>query len=288
MIAHVAEASERKGRVVLHAASADVNPLAIEAAMRIAAAFKSELESLFVEDAKLFDVAGFPFASQISLSGRRREPLTREQIAAELKHLASALHRRIAALAAKSDVPFKATVVRSDPIDALARACRENGPWNIVALAETLTRANADRLRQLIAAKLDATGFVVVGRNAQRAKGPTLVAIGDMAHLEPGLRAAERLQSEPAPGGIQIVLVGASADEAQEMENQARLIIGPQAQADLVRLAPRFGSPLEVAETLRKAQPGFVITRFDGVLAPSDEDLQSIIAMLECPLFLMR
>ena len=72
MIAHVAEAGEGRGRVVLHLTHAAPSPVAIEAAVRVARAFQSEIESLFVEDAALLDIAAFPFACEISLSGRQR------------------------------------------------------------------------------------------------------------------------------------------------------------------------------------------------------------------------
>jgi hypothetical protein len=288
MIAHVAEAGEQRGRVVLQASSGDIAPAAVEAAMRIAAAFHAELESLFVEDDRLFDAAALPFTCQVSLCGRRREQFSPEQVGTELRHLAAALHRRIAAQAAAAQVPFKATVTRDDPVAAVVHACREHGPWNVVALAEPLTRANMDLLQRLFSERLDATGIIVVGRGAQRSTGPVVAAIDDIAHLEPALRAAEKLVAEPerSGGAIRVLLVGASEAEAHDMEDQARLLLGPESTASLVRVSPRFGSPLE--DMLRNARPGFVITRFDGFLVPASGDLQAIMAMLGCPVLLMR
>ena len=50
MIAHVAEAGEDRGRVVLRLGSSGrLSDIALEAAMRVAQAFQSEIESVFVE-----------------------------------------------------------------------------------------------------------------------------------------------------------------------------------------------------------------------------------------------
>ena len=63
MIAHVAAAGERSGRVVLWlGGSAEASRFAIEAAMLLGQAFQAEVESLYVEDKQLFDLADFPFA----------------------------------------------------------------------------------------------------------------------------------------------------------------------------------------------------------------------------------
>ena len=56
MIAHVAQAGEDRGRVVLHLQSGHPSAIALEAAVRIARAFQSEIESLFVEDEQLLIV----------------------------------------------------------------------------------------------------------------------------------------------------------------------------------------------------------------------------------------
>ena len=69
MIAHVAQSGEDRGRVVLHLRSSHPSTMAVEAALRVARAFGSDLESLFVEDEQLFDCAAYSFAREVSLSG---------------------------------------------------------------------------------------------------------------------------------------------------------------------------------------------------------------------------
>lgn len=288
MIAHVAESGEKRGRVVLQLSSGEVSEVALAAAMRIAAAFKSEIESLFVEDEQLFDLAAFPFCSEISLSGRNRADLSPDRMARQLRHLAHILNRRIAALAAAAEIPFSATVVRNEPVAAVADACERLGPWNVVALAEPLARSNVDRLRRLFETVHGTTGVVIVGRHARRATGPIIAAIDDMDHLEPALRAAARLRDVSEPAEVRLILIAADEDEGRHMEDQTRLILGDDLPASVARVCPRFGSPAEVWDRLRRDKPGFVITRFGGFLAPGDSDLEHLVAALECPLFLIR
>ena len=97
MIAHVAAAGERRGRVVLWlGSSAAASRFAIEAAMLLGQAFQAEVESLYVEDKQLFDLADFPFARVIGASGDGWRPLPQAALECELRFAAAALHRQVA------------------------------------------------------------------------------------------------------------------------------------------------------------------------------------------------
>ena len=124
--------------------------IAIEAAVRIAQAFNSEIESLFVEDLQLYDMASYPFAREISLTRARQRPLSRDDIEREMRLCGQSLQRRVEALARAAAVPLRAKVVRDDPVHALAKACAEDGPWNVVALADALAPGQGARLSQSI------------------------------------------------------------------------------------------------------------------------------------------
>ena len=93
MIAHVAEAGEDRGRVVLRLDPA-VRPsrAALEAAVRVAQAFQSEIESLVVADQQLFEIAAFPFACQISRSGKV-QPLSADALQRDIVLAPEALAR---------------------------------------------------------------------------------------------------------------------------------------------------------------------------------------------------
>jgi hypothetical protein len=287
MIMHVAEAGERRGRVVLHIASGHPNSVAIEAAVRIAQAFNSEIESLFVEDHQLYDLASYPFAREISLTRARQRPLSREGIEREMRLCGQSLQRRVEMLARAAAVPLKSKVVRDDPVLALAKACAEDGPWNVVALADALSPGQGARLCDLFATVAGTTGLMLVGPNARRTRGPIIAVVETPEHLQPLMRAGERMSSVLG-GEVLLLLLSDSPSGDEWLDGQVRLALGDQSRVRLLHCRTDQGAPAALAEVIRRLNGGFVIGHFGGLLVPADGDLRDLVAALECPLFLMR
>ena len=287
MIAHVAEAAEARGRVVLQLRTVNPNEVAIEAAVRVAQAFQSGIEALFVEDMQVFDLASFPFAREISLTGRRKRAISSSEIEQEFRLAFASLQRRIEAMAKSAEVPIRQRIVRDDPITALAATCAECGPWNVVALAEPFGTMSSESLRRLFDAVADATGLVLVGPKARRTTGPVIVAVEDVDRLPSMIRAGERLAS--VTGGPIVILPIADDDErVRWMEAQARLLLGERTDAQIMAAGSARGATEVVAETLRRLHGGFVVSQFGGLVVPADRDLKALAAALECPLLLVR
>jgi hypothetical protein len=287
MTAHVAEAAEARGRVVLQLRTACPNEVAIEAALRVAQAFQSGIETLFVEDLQIFDLASFPFAREISLTGRRTRALSSRQIEEEFRLAFASLQRRIEALARAAEVPIRQRVVRDDPVAALAATCAECGPWNVIALAEPFSAMSGESLRRLFESVTDATGLVVVGPKARRTTGPVIVAVEEIERLPSMLRAGDRLAA--VTGGTIVVLPIADDDErVRWMEAQARLLLKDRIDVQVITAGSARGAAEVVAETLRRLQGGFVISEFGGLVVPADRDLKALAAALECPILLVR
>ncbi len=287
MIAHVAEAGEGRGRVVLRLdPTAPVSDVAIEAAIRIAQAFQSEIESVLVEDEQLFALAAFPFVEEISLLGETVGRMTAGNIGERLQLAGTALQRRVLTLARGAGVPLRSRRIRSDPVEALAAACAENGPWNVVALGEPFTYAHERMLQVLFEAVKGTTGIVVVGPNARRTSGPIVVVVEAIDRLPPLLRAARRLAGA-TPGATVVMLAAEDGETLHWLEGQARLVIGDAKEIRLVRALTSHG-PLATAERLRQLESGFVIAEFGGRVVPAEGCLRALGAGLECPLFLVR
>lgn len=180
-----------------------------------------------------------------------------------------------------------ARVVRGMPLSALAQACAECGPWNVVALGDPMTGAAAEQLRQVFENVADITGLVLVGPKAQRTAGPIIAALEDIDHLPHLLRVSERLSS--ALGGeIAVLLLSESPETAHLMEAQARLALGSPPGLRIVSVAGHNSAPAALAETLRRLRGGFVLGQYGGILVPHEGDLKPLVAALECPLFVMR
>jgi hypothetical protein len=287
MIAHVAQSGEDRGRVVIQIRSRHPSAIAMQAAVQIARAFGSDLESLFVEDEQLFDCAAYGFVREVSLSGRETRALSLDTMMRDLHLTAQGTRRQLEALAKKAEVPLRCRVVRDEPLRALTIACTEVGPWNVVALGEPFTAGNSAMLKQMLAEVSGTTGIVTVGPRAQRVSGPVIVAVEDIAELPDMLRTAERLA---AVDGAEIVLllVGPGEDELAQMEGEARLVVEDREGVHIELAAVARGADAAMAETLRRLRGGMVICQFGGLVVPDEGDLRPLAAALECPLFLVR
>lgn len=293
MIAHVAQADEQRGRVVLWlGASGDPHDTAVDAALSLAQAFGSEVESLFIADRQLFDLAALPFCREISLSGRRSRTLTATSLALDIEAHAAALQRRVLARARAAAVKAEARVVHAEPVQALAEACAENGPWNVVAMGSTLRSGGDARppgagLEALFDAVQATTGVVVAGPRARRTRGPVIAVVEELERLVPMMRAAERIASATG-GDVRLWLLDREEERRDWMEGQIRLALGayPTLKLHVVDMT-RF-APGDVAHLMRREGAGFVIARFGGVLAPDEAAVARFAELLEGPLFLVR
>ena len=287
MIAHVAQSGEDRGRVVIQIRSGHPSAVALEAAVRIARAFGSDLESLFVEDEQLFDCAAYGFVREVSLSGLESRVLSVDAMMRDLHLAAQGTRRRLEALARQAEVPLRCRVVRDEPLRALTIACAETGPWNVVALGEPFTGGNGTLLKQLLAEVSGTTGLVAVGPRAQRVLGPVIVAVEDTAQLPDMLRTAERLAGLD---GAEIVLLLVAPDEEQldRMDGEARLVVEAREGVRIQSAAIARGAAAVIAETLRRLEGGIVICQLGGLVVPDEGDLRPLASALECPLFLVR
>jgi hypothetical protein len=287
MIAHVAQSGEDSGRVVIQIRSGNPSAIAMRAAVQIARAFGSDLESLFIEDRQLFDCAAYGFVREISLSGRESRPLSPDSMMRDLHLAAQGTRRQLEALAREAQVPLRCRVVRDEPLRALAMACAEVGPWNVVALGEPFGADWSAMLKQMLAEVSGTTGIVTVGPRARRVAGPVIVAVEETAELPDMLRLAERLA---AVDGAEVVLllVASSQSELAQMEGEARLVVEDRGGVRIEPVAVARGAVASMAETLRRLNGGMVICQFGGVVVPEEGDLRPLATALECPLFLVR
>ncbi len=286
MIAHVAEATEDRGRVVLRLdPSSRPSPIALEAAVRVAQAFQSEIESLVVADQQLFELARFPFAREVQRSGAVGR-LSAETLERDIAVAASALCRVVRQVAQRAGVRVRERLVRDEPVRAVSRTCAELGPWNVVALAEPFTARHALSIAEMFASVIAATGIVVTGPRAARMAGPVVVAVEEIDRLPPMLRAAERLAAV-ARSEIRLVIVHEDPRELDWMEDQARLVLGEFPRVRLEPARPVRGTD-EIAERLRRLGGGFLIAQFGGLVVPAEGGLKPLAMALECPLLLVR
>lgn len=288
MIAHVAEKGEERGRVVLQLGpSGRLSTVAVAAAIRVAKAFQSEIECLFVEDARLLDATSFPFAREISVTGRHDRSLTPDRLEREWHATALALQTEVTALARAADVPIQCRTVRDSIESALARACAETGPWNVIAIGEPLDAARAAGIGDVLAAIQGTTGIVLAGPNAQLMAGPVVALVEDIEHMPPMRRAAERIAAVTGHAA-QLLILASGRDHAAWIEGQVRLALGGESDTGLSVVELLYAEPPVIAELLWRTNAGLTITQFGGLAVPSGQELAALAGVLAGPLLLVR
>ncbi len=287
MIAHVAEASEARGRVVVRTTSARASDIAFQAAVRIAQAFRSEIESLYVEDTELIALARFPFVREVSADGRSTREVTANGTIDELRLQYSGLQRRLSRLAASAQVSIRERVVRDEPLRALTVTCADCGPWNLVVLAEPFGASSGEEIAALLDNVHDTTGLVLVGPRAKRTTGAVVLALEDIEALPGMLRAGHNLIADTEAALI-IAIIASDYDTANWLDAHTRLTLPENSNVKVSILTLAHPTPAAIAEGLRKLLPGFLIARFGGLTVPAGEDLSPLAAGLECPLLLSR
>lgn len=290
MIAHVAAAGEGRGRVVLHlAASGRMSDAAIDAALHLADAFQSEIETLFVADEQVLAFAQFPFAREIALTGRRSRNLSPADVETDLGHLAAALHRRVAAMAKRREICCSSRLIRGEPVTALATACAEPGPWNAVVLSGLPGELSPDLVPRLFAEVEGTTGIVIAGGNAGAAPatGPVVALVEDLDDLAALLRSASRLAIPPG-AGVRVVLAAKTQEQWAWMDGQARLALGEDA-GDVIGPAVTGEDGASAAvQGLNALCPRLVIARFARDLGANLATHPETLAGLRSPVLLLR
>lgn len=285
MIAHVAEAGEGSGRVVLQMGP-QLSPVALQAALQLARSFRSEVEALYTDDG-MRDLAAYPFAREISIAGTIKGPLDTGLLQRRQHRVAAATVRRASSAARDAGIRFTSSVRQHDATRALADACAERGPWNMVALGEPVASHDRIKLREMFSSVWGTTGFVLTSPKAKRMSGPVVAIVEDIERLAPLLRTAEHLAAATA-SATEIMLVGTDAHAVIEMEAQARLILSDEAHANMPITVVSHGGAPAIGQALRGLGAGFVIAHYDGIAMPSEGEETLLAENLEGPLLLVR
>lgn len=287
MIAHVAEASEASGRVLLWLEpDAVAMPQTVNAAVAIASAYAADIETLVLDAPSACDVVDVP-AAHVSLLGKsvQASPSTfKTNDRREVLRLRQT--RDVVEAADRAHIRITHTLGRGDAIDRLADMCLARGPWNIIAVSRPPTPQMPGLISAILANVSGATGVVVAGRSSVARAADIAVILEDAERMPSMLRAAERLLG-PA-GRIHVMIAAETQAIYEEIEGQARLITADDARFLHHRGAPSFGVPGAFDAELFRLKPSFVIARFGGTLLGQPRALTRLLALAPGPMLLVR
>jgi nucleotide-binding universal stress UspA family protein len=105
-------------RIVVPLDAVSENATAVGTAARLAAHWKAHLHGVFVEDEDLLNLAGLPFARQVTLHSGA-QPLTAKEVEGYFRVAADTARRALAAAAARHRVKSSFEVVRGSPMGEL-------------------------------------------------------------------------------------------------------------------------------------------------------------------------
>lgn len=284
MIAHVAEASEASGRVVLWLSPASpVSSAAMAAATRVAVAYGSEVETVVISRGELPADGAVP-VRRIGVSRTQTDAAAE---AGSVIGLCVGRHQReLERAAQRAGIGFRHTLAEGDPFDRLAEMCQARGPWNIVALSEPPSASLGHTVSTILANVAGATAVIAAPAMPRSAGDKVVVAIEDMDRMPSMLRAAERLCS--IRGTIHVLIAEQTRMAFDELETAVRLLTEGRRNVVFEPTFPTFAVEGALDGMLRQTMPGFVIARFGGALFPTGRSLSRTISLAGAPFLLVR
>ncbi|MBR2534467.1 MAG: hypothetical protein IKE66_00175 [Hyphomicrobium sp.] len=287
MIAHVAEASEASGRVLLWLEPDQIAmPETAKAAVSIARAYAADIETLVLDAPSAGDATGVPVAHRSLLGKAARPSPAGDDFADQRDHLEARQLRDVHEIASGAGVRLSHARARGDAIDRLAELCLSRGPWNIIAVSRPPSPELPGLISSILANVSGATGVVVAGRTGAALSNDVAVILEDSDRMPSMLRAAERLL--PPKGRIQIFIAADSAAQHDEIDGQARLLTAGNDRFVHYPASTSFGISGAFDCELFRLKPSFIIARFGGVLLGQSRALTRLLSLTPAPILLVR
>jgi len=281
-MAKAGEIRDVRGRVLLRMRGGTANPLILEAAVSVARAFVGELRVVFGEDEELLSLAGFPFATEVSLSGGRTRLLSAETMREEMEAARTAMAREFEKLTRSARISTRFEVVRGTAESVLGQTMAETG---ILAIGEPLALAGAQSLSALSTELAGVTGLVVVSAQARRARGPIVVILDSHADIARLVDTAERIAGE-ASQELVLVITATAGGEAARIEREARNALDPGTRYRFEKVQDM--TPRTIRALVRQSGGGLVVAHADGPAAADALQALRLACALDCPLLLLR
>lgn len=272
---------DMRGKVVLKMRGGAASPLVLQAAVRVAHAFRGELRGLFVEDEELLALAEMPFAREISLTGQRSRALTLDVVREEMQTASAAMEREFDRLTRVARIPMHFEVVHGAANKAQRVAIKEAG---ILAIGEPLVLAGAHMERDLIAELARFAGLMLVGAEARRARGTIVAVIDSGCDVALLVDTAERLAVEGAEE-ITLLLVCAEGREAVRLEAEALRALDDGTRYHFERI--QHARPRALCESVRRVAGGLAIAQFGSRACGDVPQALRMTCALDCPLLLL-
>lgn len=279
--------AEREGirtrSVVLHLRSGRANPIALEAASRLAHAMRAEFESLFVEDQELLSLAELPFAREISVTGRQSRVLSPALVGREARARSLAVRREIEQFAKGSQIKCRFEAIREAPDAALTIASERA---SILVLEHPFIGKMRTRPPALSLCVGSVKGCLVIGSRARRSHGPVVIVLDRPEALDRVAELAEHWMAGDTEDVILVLFEPALGQRARLREAAEKMF--PADKTVRIQAIATERPEHALADITRSVGAGLVVARHGGHLVPDEVRLAGLVSALECPLLLYR
>lgn len=288
MIAHVAEASEQRGRVVLWLdAETLCRPQDLDAAVRLASAYGAEVETIFISPDAVIVEEGVPARSVAHVvSGDAPEEAANDQAIMRSELLWRRLKRAAEIAGRTHGVAVHHALAQGNPIDRIAEMCLARGPWNIVAFTGLPAFGGHIVMNELMANVGGATGFLLCSGGKVHAEGPILIFAEDAERLPAMLRAGERLSSGDSK--IHLVIAAETRPLFDDLDAHARLLADETYNVTFDPSAPTLGVPATLIEAAARLRPSLIIAPFAGAAIVNGRELARLAVATQAPILVVR
>lgn len=195
---------------------------ALDAAVRLAAAFEAEVRGLFIEDETLRRTAQLPFAEEVRAYTAPPTRLSNQRLQRQLRRQAEYAEHTLQYTAEQAEVQYAFDTVTGDVTRELLRAAAD---VDLLVLGKTSTASSRRRLGSTSQAALtDAPSSVLVLREAVVAQRPVLAYYDGSAAAERTLRVAVGLARQ---GGPSLTVLLPPSAETDRLRDDIRAQHGP-------------------------------------------------------------
>ncbi len=260
------------------------SPIAIDAAVDLAARLRAELQALFIEDANLLGLAEFPFIRQVGVHGQIGKSFGREAMEGELRSFAAQAERQLAKAAGRRRIRWSFTKTRGR-IDEQIKAIA--GTADLLIL-ESSSRP-VGRVMQLEAsvrtlAKL-AGGSVLMVHPTHGVSGPVHAIVESAADAATVTAAAAELAGHfESTLGVHVMAVdGAERDKAGGI---VRDRLGDMAETASLDALPALNTQV-LKRLLASTDDGTLVLSAESPLL-ADETAWREIAKASCAVLLVK
>lgn len=264
---HVAAADESRGRIIVALSGNAPDPLAVRAALDLASAYDSAIEGIYVENTELFQAAAHPFVRQVLLSGRIAPNFDAEHLASDIFTLSRSTLRKLEHQIAAAGKHCTTRSLRAHLDTALAVACAENGPWNIVVLGDAITSSDVPQCVDILKRTAGLTAIWTTPAKAENHEGAIVLVIDQDDNLQQMLRVAERLRSvQPSISiPISILILGYDKGDLEDREGRMRLALAmgssETAPISIEQTLITRQEPSEIEDAIARHNPRLVIAQ---------------------------